>query len=124
MQAFGRVVHLGFFESNAKPYQQFSLGAILAVSVHGRPPGLDDRFIPMANRVRQAAVNAFDTAAAKFAYQSLRSKRSAPHRRRWEHRYKMGFFDENRAPNLFGILSGAVEYNDCTDGDYSSCCWP
>ncbi|MDY0000199.1 MAG: hypothetical protein RBU30_02775 [Polyangia bacterium] len=128
MQALGRPLHSGFFETNARPYQELTLSAIMSLALYGGLPSmpdfmdLDQSFFEKMVAVRQAAQNAMDYSAAIFAFQSLRSKRSAPHRRRKEYRKSVDFYQGNRAPVFFGNLSGAHEYDDCMEADAAYKC--
>ncbi|MDY0005055.1 MAG: hypothetical protein RBU30_27400, partial [Polyangia bacterium] len=130
LQALGRVVHNGYFETNARPYQELSLFAILTLAVYGdifadRPPGdhvqIPEEIRDYARRVRQAARNAMHYTAATFAFQSMRGKRSAPMRRRHDYKEVADFYGGNRTAFLFGLLSGAHEYDDCTEENNASC---
>lgn len=130
LMALGRVVHNGFFETNARPYQELSVFAILTLAVYGdifedmplsEMHAVPDEVRDYARRVRQAARNAMHYSAATFAFQSLRGKRSSPMRRRHTNRDTPDFYGGNRAAFLFGLLSGAHEYDDCTDATNASC---
>ncbi|MDY0001707.1 MAG: hypothetical protein RBU30_10460 [Polyangia bacterium] len=130
LQALGRVVHNGYFETNARPYQELSVFAILSLAIYGdifadRPlpndVSIDKEIVAYASRVRQAARNAMHYTAASYAFQSMRGKRSAPMRRRDEYRDKVwDFYSNNRMAFLFGLLSGAHEYDDCTESSGSN----
>jgi hypothetical protein len=136
LQALGRVVHGGLFEVNARPYQEYTLLAILTLAIYADPfsaePPADSedwsngyQADPMvewySKRVRQAARNALHYLAAKFAFQSLHAKRPSPFRRKHKYRKQSNFYQSNRAPFLFGLLSGAHEYDACTVDDPILC---
>lgn len=114
LQALGRPLHSGFFETNGRPYSGYSLAAILSLALYAHPEGLgNDALDVRFERVRQAATNALSYATAKFAYQSLRSKRNAPFRRRVDYGETVDFYSNYEVVRLLGLLSGAVEYDDC-----------
>ncbi|MDY0001076.1 MAG: hypothetical protein RBU30_07270 [Polyangia bacterium] len=130
LMALGRVVHNGYFETNARPYQELSVFAILTLAVYGDifsdMPVLDydvilTPLLDYTRRVKQAARNAMHYTAATFAFQSMRAKRSAPIRRRNDAVSIADFYHRNRTAFLFGLLSGAHEYDDCTDVGDATC---
>jgi len=109
LQILGRVVHSDLFETNARPYESFSTSAIMNFYSFA-----DKLFPDNANciRVKTAALNALDYLAARFAFQSLESKRIAPMRREWKNRKRVGYCKNDYLPNMFGALSGAYRFND------------
>jgi len=113
LQVVGRVVHNGLFETNARPYQHYSLLALFTLANYAGAPGSGN------NLIRQGARNAFNYLATKFAFQSLNGKRSAPRRRNREQKKSMGFYTHDDVPLMFGMLSGAYEFRDCYN--YLSC---
>lgn len=124
LQMLGRPMHSGFFETNSRPYQELTLTTILTLALYGNPfqgrPDhleLDDELLTKIEHVHQAARNAFGYAAATYAFQSLRAKRSAPFRRKRDYRKVKSFYQAERTSVLFGLLSGAHDYDDCIDED-------
>jgi hypothetical protein len=107
LQVVGRVVHNGLFETNARPYQHYSLLALFTLANYAGATGSGN------NLIRQGARNAFNYLATKFAFQSLNGKRSAPRRRNREQKKSMGFYSHDEVPLMFGMLSGAYEFRDC-----------
>ncbi|MDX9999715.1 MAG: hypothetical protein RBU30_00320 [Polyangia bacterium] len=129
LQFLGRPLHSGFFETNARPYQELTLTAILTLALYGNPleilpdqPDLDEDLRTRIEDVHQAAWNAFGYAVAMYSFQSLRSKRSAPFRRRRDYRNVVDFYTAERSAVLFGLLSGAYDYEDCMNTDYQYEC--
>jgi len=114
LRFLGRIVHSGYFETNSKPYSKHILQPILALAQYANILGADDAVEPFQREVKTAAVNALNYTAAKFAFQSLRTKRNAPFRRKKIYRKNISFF-QNDAAHLMGVLSGAIEYDDCTN---------
>jgi len=109
LQILGRVLHSDLFETNAKPYEGFSISAIMNIF------SFADKTFPNDTdslRVKKAAQNALDYLAARFAFQSLESKRIAPMRRERKRRAAIGYYDGDYVPFIFGTLSGAYRYND------------
>ncbi|WP_437815191.1 hypothetical protein [Sorangium sp. So ce1078] len=96
-----RVTKNGFFEANARPYQGFTLRALMQLA--GNAEG---------EKVRTAARNAVDYTAAMIAFQSYHGKRYAPMRRQWEYRSQLDLYSSDYPPIMFGILTGAYSFND------------
>jgi len=109
-----RVVMDDFFETNARPYNGYSTLAILLLASYA------DDSVPGSKsaRVKQAAQNAMNFAATKFAFQSHFGKRSGHQRRNWDSASNRGIFTGDRAVPIWGMLSGAYTYNDEWDCDF------
>jgi len=126
LQVVARPLHIGFAETNSRPYQVYTMRAIFALAMFGNvfTPAASHFYqvniVSEAEKVKQGAINTLNYAAAKFAFQSLRSKRSAPFRRKFKYRNKIDFYDFNDIAAFFGFLSGAYEYNDCVEDNASS----
>ncbi|AUX34375.1 MULTISPECIES: VCBS repeat-containing protein [Sorangium] len=97
----GRVTKNGYFETNARPYQGFTLRALMQLASHAE-----------GEKVRTAARNAVDYTAAMVAFQSYHGKRYAPMRRRWEYNNVLELYTSDYPPIMFGILTGAYSFND------------
>ncbi|WP_437815193.1 hypothetical protein [Sorangium sp. So ce1078] len=108
----GRVTKNGFFETNARPYQGFTLRALMQLA--GNAEG---------KKVRTAARNAVDYAAAMVAFQSYHGKRYAPMRRLWDYRDLLELYTSDYAPIMFGILTGVYSFNDNPHCDARNCMW-
>jgi len=111
-----RVVMDDFFETNGRPYNAYSTLAIqlLASYADGSVPG------SKSARVKQAAQNAMNFAATKFAFQSHFGKRSGHTRRSWDNSTSRGLYEGDNVIGMWGMLSGAYTYNDlwnCDDPD-------
>ncbi|XXX78342.1 VCBS repeat-containing protein [Sorangium sp. So ce134] len=97
----GRITKNGFFETNARPYQGFTLRALMQLA--GNAEG---------EKVRTAARNAVDYTAAMVAFQSYHGKRYAPMRRQWEYKNELALYTADFPPIMFGILTGVYSFND------------
>src|SRR4051812_16883105 len=75
LQTIGRIVHSDYFETNARPYQVFTLHSLFNLYLFA-----DNHLI------RIGAQNAIDFTLTKFAFQSFEGKRLAPQRRQSSHR--------------------------------------
>jgi hypothetical protein len=106
LQALGRIVKNGFFETNARPYQAIALMPIFALYSYA------DISTPGGLKIRTAAKNALDYAAVQFAFQSLESKRYGPSRRLQAYKNRPGVYENDYLPQIFGLLSGAYVSND------------
>ncbi len=95
LQACGRVLHQGFWEVNARPYQAMSAHALM--NLHA---------FAAAKRVRVGARNALDYLAAKFAFQSLEMKRFAPFRRNAGYADRVDLYANDGIVFMFGVLAG------------------
>ncbi|XXX78345.1 VCBS repeat-containing protein [Sorangium sp. So ce134] len=100
----GRITKNGFFETNARPYQGFTLRALMQLA--GNAEG---------KKVRTAARNAVDYTAAMVAFQSYHGKRYAPMRRQWEYKNQLELYTADFPPSMFGILTGVYSFNDDPD---------
>ncbi len=101
-----RPLHSGFFETNARPYQAYSLRALQLLYSYA------DDSRPGGRRLKLAARNALDYAAVKFAFQSFEGKRLGPSRRNYFYRNQVGVYQGDYVPYLFGVLTGAHVYDD------------
>ncbi|XXX78343.1 hypothetical protein WMF30_06190 [Sorangium sp. So ce134] len=108
----GRVTKNGFFETNARPYQGLTLRALMQLA--GNAEG---------EKVRTAARNAVDYAAAMVAFQSYHGKRYAPMRRLWDYRDLLELYSSDYPPIMFGILTGVYSFNDNPHCDARNCMW-
>jgi len=130
LQIVGRVVHNGLFETNARPYQQFSLMALLILAAYaesvtpfdqpGSAPVLPagkplPHFIGDQQRVAQGAKNAVYYLATKFAFQSFEGKRSPPMRRERDKERRVAFYHSDNVSDIFGVLSGGYVFDDRLD---------
>jgi hypothetical protein len=117
LQALGRIVKNGFFETNARPYQAIALMPIFALYSYA------DATTPGGLKIRTAAKNALDYAAVLFAFQSLESKRYGPSRRLTDYMNRPGIYENDYLPQIFGVLSGAYVADDspsCTGNCFFS----
>lgn len=114
MKITARVVWSGLFETNARPYSSYTVNAILNLADFAGA-----KFAPepndAANRVRIGALNAADTQAAMFAFQSLEGKRVLPIRRSWSHRRTIKPGQSDYIMDIFGALSGNYLFEDRHD---------
>ncbi len=101
-----RPLYAGFFETNARPYQAYSLRALQLLYSYA------DASTPGGRKLKLAAQSALDYAATKFAFQSFEGKRLAPLRRNHKYRYQLGVYQGDYVPFLFGVLTGAHVYDD------------
>jgi hypothetical protein len=101
LAALGRFLKNGSWETNARPYQAFTVRAIQLLASYAKENG----------KVQSAAKNALDTLAAKYAFQSLHSKRTPPMRRNVKNRGKNGIYQNDYIASSFGILSGATVFD-------------
>lgn len=101
LQTMGRVVHSDYFETNARPYQAFTLHSMMNLYAFAESPIL-----------RAAAKNAIDFTATKFAFQSFEGKRLAPQRRQSDYRAKMSIYGNDPVVFVMGMLSGFYSWND------------
>ncbi|WP_437815192.1 FG-GAP repeat domain-containing protein [Sorangium sp. So ce1078] len=108
----GRVTKNGFFETNARPYQGFTLRALMQLANHAE-----------GEEVRTAARNAVDYTAAMVAFQSYHGKRYAPMRRLWDYRDLLELYSSDYPPIMFGILTGVYSFNDNPHCDARNCMW-
>ena len=104
LAATGRFLKNGSWETNARPYQAFTVRALNILASYA-----DDV------KVQTAATNALDTLAAKFAFQSLHGKRLAPMRRNYDYRGHSSLYESDYIAATFGVLTGATVFD--TDPD-------
>jgi hypothetical protein len=97
-----------------------SLSALLALANFADPPmGLNNDFssFPVDPAyVKRGAGNAVEYLAAKYAFQSLRGKRQGPMRRSETYKKRINFLGNNEFVVMMSLLSGAYEWNDCSEG--------
>jgi hypothetical protein len=113
LSALGRIVQRGFFETNGRAYQSFTVAAIMTLYSYA------DASTPSGAKIKAAAKNALDYASAMFAFQSFESKRYAPSRRNISYIDHYGLYENEYSSTLFGVLSGVHSYNDdpaCNSG--------
>jgi len=115
LEATGRVVHSGMYETNSRPYGRVSLAPLLALANFADPDFTFDTDIPPAT-VKRGARNAVDYLAAKYAFQSMRGKRQGPMRRRHkDYKKQIDFYNNNGFVTIMSLLSGAYEWDDCIE---------
>lgn len=96
LKAINRIVHCGYFETNARAYQSFSLHPLMLLYSYAD-----------SEKIRTAARNALDFTAVKFAFQSYQGRRYGLQRRNYEdYRFKTGLYDNDYVPAMFGVLTG------------------
>ncbi|MEE2787510.1 MAG: hypothetical protein VX589_09240 [Myxococcota bacterium] len=97
-QAASRVLHAGFFETNARPYQSISFHALLNLAEFAANP-----------KLRMAARNALDFLSTKYAFQSFQGQRFTPNRRNHKPAYnhKFNYMDTDGTMSIYLALSGA-----------------
>ncbi len=101
LSVIGRIPHAGFFETNARPYQALSLHSLLNLYAFAESP-----------KIKAAAKNALDYAAAKFAFQSIDCKRMSPHRREHENTERASLYENDPTLFMWGAVSGACAWPD------------
>jgi hypothetical protein len=101
LRATGRVLHDGFFETNARPYQALSTHALMNLYA----------FSPDAE-LQTGAHNALDYLATVFAFQSLEQKRFGPYRRSAKYADRIGMYDNDGVIFMMGVLAGGYAWPD------------
>ena len=101
----GRVVHSGMFEDNARPYQQLSYLALLALATHAEDEA-----------VAVEAQNALHFLATTFTFQSLDGRRWTSMRRNCEYAARLDMYVADGLSAAIGVLSGAYKWNDSPYG--------
>ncbi|MFH2043791.1 MAG: hypothetical protein ABIK92_01435 [Pseudomonadota bacterium] len=109
LQATGRIVHNGFFETNGRPYQALSMHALLNIFSFANNSNL-----------KKGARNALDYLSTKFAFQSFQGKRFGPHRRNSDYAKKLGLYENDGVIFMMGILSGAYNWENSFFNDFSN----
>jgi hypothetical protein len=104
LQTMGRIVHSDYFETNARPYQAFTLHSLFNLYAFAEN-----------ETIRAAAKNAIDFTATKFAFQSFEGKRLVPQRRQSAHRNSMSMYENDATSFMMGILSGFYAWSDTID---------
>jgi hypothetical protein len=100
LKVIQRTVYSDMFETNARPYQALSLHALFSLYSYAH-----------SERISQAARNAIDYLAAKFAFQSYEGKRFDPHRRNEQYTNRLGFANDSTI-FAWNVLSGAYVWSD------------
>ena len=100
-----RVTHKGFFETNARPYQHYSMHALLVLASFAENP-----------LIRTEAENALHYLTTKFTFQSLDGRRTTPSRRNCEYAHWMPLHGRDGTSFWIGLLSGAMKWNDSPYG--------
>jgi hypothetical protein len=100
-----RPVHSGMFEDNARPYQQSSFRALLALASFAED-----------ETIRTEAENALHFLATTFTFQSLDGRRWTPMRRNCEYAGRLEMYVSDGLSAAIGVLSGAYKWNDSPYG--------
>ncbi len=95
LQAVGRPLHNGFFETNARPYQGMAAHALFNLGAFASD-----------EKLRTGASNAIDYLAARFAFQSLEMKRFGPYRRNAGYADRLNLYENDAVPFMFGAIAG------------------
>jgi hypothetical protein len=96
LKAINRIVHCGYFETNARAYQAFSIHPLMLLYSYAN-----------SEKVRTAARNALDFTALKYAFQSYEGRRYGLQRRNFEdYRFRTGLNENDYVPSIFGVLTG------------------
>lgn len=101
LDACGRFLHNGFFETNARAYQGLTYHALLNLYNYSDDPDIS-----------QAARNALDYGATKFAFSSVDGKRYGPQRRNAGYAPRRGFYSSDPMTLMMNVLSGVYRWND------------
>lgn len=108
LQAVGRVLHNGLFEENARPYESFSMRAIMNLYM-----GANALYKTAGGqKVKTAAQNAMEFLIAKYAFQSFQGKRISPMRRQREYRHLYDVGGQDYIPDIVGMLAGEYSFED------------
>ncbi len=99
MQAAGRFLHKGVFETNARVYQVLTFHAMINLASYAKD-----------ERIRIGFQNALDYMATKFAFQSFNGARYVPHRRNHEKVKHLNLYQSDGLIVTMGALSGALGY--------------
>ena len=95
MEIVARVVKNDMWETNSRAYSAFSIRPLQMLASYAG-----------SARLRRGAQNALDFLAAKFTFQSLHGKRLAPMRRNFKYKDRLGIYENDYVPALFGVLTG------------------
>ncbi|MGL1901340.1 MAG: hypothetical protein OCC49_04320 [Fibrobacterales bacterium] len=114
LQILGRVVHNGLFETNAKAYEAFTTNAILNLYSYSD----ETTATPMNRTIQTAALNALDYLSVKYAFQSLENKRIAPMRRNFGYKERLGYYQNDYMPHIWGALTGEYQFDDTNGSLY------
>ena len=98
LRAAGRVLHSGFFETNARPYQSKTFHAMLNLAEFAAD-----------ERVRTAYRNALHYLSTKYTFQSFKGQRLTPARRNHKKSYTHNFnhLETDGMQMVMALLSGA-----------------
>ncbi|MGL1934011.1 MAG: hypothetical protein OCD01_03295 [Fibrobacterales bacterium] len=108
LQMLGRVVHNGLFETNAKAYEAFTTNAILNLYSYSD----ETQTNAMNTTIQTAALNALDYLSVKYAFQSLENKRITPMRRNFGYKERLGYYQNDYMPHIWGALTGVYQFDD------------
>ncbi len=109
LQMLGRFVNNGNFETSSKAYESFTISALQTFSSYAHVLFPNDT---RAVSIHQAAENALNLLATQFAFQSIGGKRLGPMRRNFSYRDRFHPYANDYVPHIFGILSGAYNFDD------------
>ena len=112
LSIISRFVKNGYFETNARPYQGYTVRALMQLAMFAE-----------SERVRTAARNAVDYTAARVAFSSFQGQRYAPMRRQWNNRNKFGLYVSDYATVMFSFLAGAYAFDDDPTCHLHNCLW-
>ena len=113
LQAAGRVLHNGLFETNGRPYQVFTFHAILNLYSFAKTilHSTDGGYVSMGESpLKNAAQNALDYLATKYAFQSFEGRRITPCRRSHKDATHLKLYQKDELMGVFGVLSGAARW--------------
>lgn len=117
LSVLSRPLHADFFETNARPYNAYTLRALQLLASYS------DASTPGGRKIKTAALNALDYAATRFAFQSFQGKRYGPSRRNYRYRALLGLYAGDYVPHLFGVLTGVHTYDDTPECQGAACAY-
>ena len=117
LSVLSRPLFADFFETNARPYSAYTLRALQLLASYS------DETTPGGRKIKTAALNALDYAAARFAFQSYQGKRYGPSRRNYRYRALLGLYAGDYVPQMFGVLTGAHTYDDDPNCQGKACAY-
>lgn len=101
LEIISRTVYCDLFETNGRNYETFSLHALFNLYCFS-----DD------TQIKNAAKNAIDYLAAKYAFQSYEGKRYASNRRNYGYKDRQSMYENDSVVFMMAMLSGAYVWND------------